>query len=338
MPAQITWVNHASFVYDDGHARILCDPWIEGRTFYNGWDLLAPTAMTFDDFADITHIWISHEHPDHLSPPNLARIPADVRARISLLYQTAPVRRVAKYLSSLGFKEVTELQPDWYRLSSATEIFCGACRSSTSDDSYLAIRSGDATVLNLNDCVPPDFEAIRHCIGKIDVLLAQFSFACWTGNRDQPEKRAQASEMATASFLRSVRAIGAPFVIPAASFSWFCNTENSWMNQAARHVGEIAEDLTREGMTPVVLYPGDQWTIGEGHDNRSSIERYDERYDLIARNPPFFENPVVGLPTLRTRAQEFAKGLRAANNPSSLQACGRQRFISMTTRKPSPSP
>lgn len=311
----ITWVNHASFVYDDGHIRLISDPWLEGRTFYNGWDLLSPTAMSFDDFGSITHIWISHEHPDHLSPPNLSRIPEDARAKITVLYQASPVQRVIRYLRSLGFREVIEISPEWVRLSTATEVYCGPCRSTTSDDSYLAFRTNGVTTLNLNDCVPPDLNDVKKCIGDVDVLLAQFSFACWTGNRDQHDKRKLAAEKAKAMFLKNVRAIKPKFVIPAASFSWFCNVENYWMNEISYHVDEIAAEVSKAGQTPIVLYPGDHWTVLAPHDNWSAINRYRKDYERTSSPDQLFENPVIDIPTLKSRAVSFAKRIKASNSP-----------------------
>jgi UDP-MurNAc hydroxylase len=314
--ARIEWVNHASFIYDDGHIRLISDPWLEGRTFYNGWDLLAPTAMSFDEFATITHIWISHEHPDHLSPPNLARIAPDVRARITVLYQATPVRRVLKYLASLGFREVVELQPQWTPLSPETDVLCGPCRTSTSDDSYLALRTDGKTTLNLNDCAPSGVAGIRSIkalVGPPDVLLAQFSIACWTGNRDQYDKRALASRMVENSYLLNVRELAAPFVIPAASFSWFCNVENSWMNETAPRVEAIAQETREAGSTPVVLYPGDVWELCAPHDNRSAIERYNARYARTEEPEGLFANPTVEIATLKAHALTFGEKIRKAN-------------------------
>jgi UDP-MurNAc hydroxylase len=317
VPARITWVNHASFVYDDGEARLICDPWLEGRTFYNGWDLLAPTVFSFDDFANVTHIWISHEHPDHLSPPNLTKIPPEIRARITMLYQATPVRRVTKYLSSLGFREVVELKPEWTSISSRTDVLCGSCRSSTADDSYLALRTDGVTTLNFNDCAPPNgdagLNAIRALVGQPDVLLAQFSFACWTGNRDQLDKRRLAADLAEANYLRNVRGFGARFVIPAASFSWFCNEENSWMNETAHHVDEVAEQTRKAGATPVVLFPGDEWELLAPHDNTSAVERYNAHYARIEKPESLFRNPIVDLDTLKAHASTFAQKLKKAN-------------------------
>jgi L-ascorbate metabolism protein UlaG (beta-lactamase superfamily) len=62
---EIEFVNHSSFVVRHENIVLMIDPWLEGRVFNNGWELLAKTTFGFEDFASVTHIWFSHEHPDH---------------------------------------------------------------------------------------------------------------------------------------------------------------------------------------------------------------------------------------------------------------------------------
>jgi len=81
----IRWVNHASFIVETDRARLICDPCIEGTAFNDGWRLLSPTQFSYRDFERITHIWFSHEHPDHFAPPNLRKIPEEYRRRITVL-------------------------------------------------------------------------------------------------------------------------------------------------------------------------------------------------------------------------------------------------------------
>ena len=69
MKTEIEFVNHASVIIRGKNISILSDPWYKGDAFNKGWNLLTETN---DDHVKvllnkITHIWISHEHPDHLS-------------------------------------------------------------------------------------------------------------------------------------------------------------------------------------------------------------------------------------------------------------------------------
>ena len=83
---QMEWVNHASFIIRSGSVALLCDPWLHGTVFNEGWSLQSPTKLSYNDFANITHIWFSHEHPDHFNPPNLKKIPEQYRRKIKVLF------------------------------------------------------------------------------------------------------------------------------------------------------------------------------------------------------------------------------------------------------------
>ena len=68
MNSFITFVNHASVIFSHKNIRLMTDPWIFGNAFNNGWSLLSESKFTIEDFDKITHIWFSHEHPDHFHP------------------------------------------------------------------------------------------------------------------------------------------------------------------------------------------------------------------------------------------------------------------------------
>ena len=65
----IEFVNHASVLISHGEINILSDPWYSGAVFHQGWRLLYENSG--DKINDIlkktTHIYISHEHPDHFN-------------------------------------------------------------------------------------------------------------------------------------------------------------------------------------------------------------------------------------------------------------------------------
>lgn len=91
---EITWVNHASFILSHNLIKLICDPWIEYNAFDNGWSLLSKSQINYNDFKDITHIWFSHEHPDHFSPPCLVKIPEKHRNKITILFQKQETKRL----------------------------------------------------------------------------------------------------------------------------------------------------------------------------------------------------------------------------------------------------
>ncbi len=80
--ASIRWVNHASFAFIVGEVCLLADPWLTGPAFNRGWALMVPTPQGIPNFDRVTHIWISHQHPDHFSPRDLRAIPQAQRAKL----------------------------------------------------------------------------------------------------------------------------------------------------------------------------------------------------------------------------------------------------------------
>ena len=71
--ASVKLLSHASVKITAGKTAILTDPWFFGRVFNNGWGLSPEPSLDYlkKELANVTHIWISHEHPDHLHFPSL---------------------------------------------------------------------------------------------------------------------------------------------------------------------------------------------------------------------------------------------------------------------------
>ena len=176
----IQFVNHSSFVVEHDNIVLMIDPWLEGRVFNNGWDLISQTQFKFEDFDKVTHIWFSHEHPDHFFPPNLNRISEAHRKNITVLFQETIDKRVINYCKKIGFKHVIELKPDTFEvLSPDLKVMCELYQEG---DSWILIKSKDYTIFNTNDCgIRDKFAAdkIQQQVGKIDLLLTQFSYAYW---------------------------------------------------------------------------------------------------------------------------------------------------------------
>ena len=102
----IEFINHASVRISYEDASLLSDPWYFGDAFHKGWSLL--TEQSNDEIIriirSITHIWISHEHPDHFSIPFLKNIEKKNRKEIEILYQETYDKRLKKFCESQGYK------------------------------------------------------------------------------------------------------------------------------------------------------------------------------------------------------------------------------------------
>jgi len=279
---KLTFVNHACCKLIAGETGLLFDPWIDGPVFNDGWDLLIPTPLPLDAImAGITHIWFSHEHPDHFAPGFLARIAASHRDRVTILFQPTRDHRVAEFCRGLGFRVIE--MPDRAPLALGGGV-TATCGPHDFYDSWLHVSDGKQSLLNLNDCQladPGDLARLRRQFGAPTVILSQFSYAAWKGGKADRAYREAAAAKKRDTLTAQVRALHPAFAVPIASMIYFSNTENAYLNDAMNTPRVAADTLAAARTVPIVLYPGDDWEIGTAHDNRAALARYAERYAAI---------------------------------------------------------
>jgi UDP-MurNAc hydroxylase len=271
---KITFVTHAGFLTEVNGKTILTDPWTKGKAFNDSWALL---SKPFDvDYSKVDYIYISHEHPDHFSFPSLKSIPEEQRKRIKILYQKHASKRLHEAFTKLSFHSVIELPLYKWSVVDGIDLFCG---SAGSMDSFLAIKEGDQTLLNLNDCVfnKKQYGYISKSIGRVDLLFTQFSFANWVGNNHDEVGNA-AKKIAD---IRIQLEIFKPkYTVPFASFVYFCNNENARMN-AWINTPECINSLNLPGMH--FMYPGDSIDLRNPQfTSKQAVEKF--MVDLAAVN------------------------------------------------------
>lgn len=315
---KITWVNHASYVLEASGAVLLTDPWFEGTAFDDGWALYSQTRADEDLLRRVTHVWLSHEHPDHFSPISLRSIPEDARHRITVLYQTSRDRRVVDYCRDLGFGDVRELRANnWVQLSDEFRVMCNPWRLG---DSYLAVETPAGLVLNVNDCVirtAREAEAIFDDLGRRSprIVLMQYGYANRVGNPDEVGLRQAAARSELESVGTVISVLQPKYVLPFASFIWFCHRENTYMNDS-QSTATDAIRFVRDHTTssPVVLYPGESWAL---HDDPPpadlSASRYDADLSTRVQGPHLTASDTVTLEALLDDGRAFAEDLRSVN-------------------------
>jgi UDP-MurNAc hydroxylase len=284
--------------------------------FDNSRALISATKFRYDDFSRVTHIWFSHEHPDHFSPPNLGRIPQEIRSRITVLFQETKDKRVIKFCRGLGFKRAIELiDGQWTELEDGFSVLCQTIDRS---DSWLAIRTEGQTILNLNDCVYPSkyyLAPVMEQLGSVDTLITQFSYASWWGNAGESEKWIAAAREVLAKIDREIRILKPRQVVLSASFVYFCHEENVYMNEHMNRVEEVYERLKGKG-TPetVVLYPGDVWEPAQTRDSAPALQRYRDDYRSSLHDPVKVTTSSISLDELVRAGGSFTRTLRRHNS------------------------
>jgi hypothetical protein len=310
----IEFVNHASFILHHNDIRLIVDPWFQETAFDNGWSLISPSIFQIKDFENITHIWFSHEHPDHFCPPILKRIPADVKKKITVLYHETADKKVIDFCKKEGFGEVIELLPD-IPLALDDELNL-VSNEFTDGDSWAYFTDGKTGILNLNDCVVKeenDARLIQDKIGNVDVLFTQFSYAHKVGNNQDNHLRIAAIEEKKQRIRNQIEVFQPSFVVPFASFVFFCHEENKYMNLPDFCLNEIVEQIEESSISKaIVLYPGEEWDLESSKDNHHALAKYVSDYKQIVIFP-FIKTNTINEVELIKNAFNFKNRLLSKN-------------------------
>ncbi|MCZ4409252.1 MBL fold metallo-hydrolase [Cryomorphaceae bacterium 1068] len=274
---KIEFVSHAGFIVEAGSKKIFIDPWTKSKTFNDSWALL--TGDIEVDYSGVDYIFVTHEHPDHFNFPTLKGIDIHDKKRIKILYQKHASTRLKDAFEKLGFSQVIELPIYKWTSVDKFELYCG---SAGSMDSFLAIKSDNKSIVNLNDCVfrKKQYEYISRQIGKVDFLFTQFSFANWVGNQ---EDEIGASKKKIEDLFLQKEIFSPQYIIPFASFVYFCNEENSRMNDWINSPEDIAKIQIPEIQ---FMYPHDKIdTNNTFFNSKLAVEKYMRDFKKMIIDP-----------------------------------------------------
>lgn len=307
---KLTWVNHSGFLLEHEGVVLLSDPWLEGAVFDDGLDLLLPSRFAPSDFARATHLWLSHEHPDHFCTPSLEKVP--LPPRLPVLYQDADFGRVRDWCAARGHPVQVLPAGEWVRLGPDFEVLCQPFGFM---DSWLVIRAGGRQLLNLNDCSVDTVEAaqaIRDQLGPIDLLMQQFSFGGYSG--DTPRQREHGSRHMLWRIQMATEVLKPRQFMPTGSYSWFCHQENHHLNQQTNRIEKVTRFVDKDCGTPaVVLLPGQSWQVGDPHDSRRAVTLFRRAFEEKLSTRQVRTSAKVPPEQLMGLAEGFLRRLRADN-------------------------
>jgi UDP-MurNAc hydroxylase len=296
---------------------LLVDPWVEGDVFNNGWRLYSPTKLQSNDYSNIDFIWFSHEHPDHFYPPNIKKIPKEYRGNITVLYQKTNDRKVLNFCKALGFKVAELPHHTWVTIAEKTEVMCGPVGLG---DSWLCFKNKNGVYLNLNDCPVTNVERAEYIKSRlnldqpVEVIFGQFSPGGWTGNQDDIESLNRRKKAKLDSLKMQVSSFQSKFSIPFASFFYFCHEDNFYLNSHRNSISEVYRTLKEETRSfPVVLYPGQEWTIGEEISSNISIKQYESDLKSVLKSPNLNKSEKVDFETLYSLFETYKKKIKKHN-------------------------
>ena len=320
---KITFLNHASFIIEYNNIKILNDPYLSGSAFNNGWNLL----QEFDHkeyLEDITHICFSHEHPDHFSIPFLKSIDESKRTKITIIYQDTFDKRVKSFCQKLGyqfleFENLIEKQ--------IQENFSITIGKVPFYDSWINYKVNGKNILNVNDCVienPSVANQIKKNIKKVHTLLTQFSYASYIPENEQKEKALKCLE----NIKIQDEILKPNFIIPFASFIYFSNTQNRFMNKNINTIEKTYDYLTKNcNSNPIILAPNEIWDL-QIKDNKKSLLFWKNLYDNLNNLNYYEEKNLYKLNELTDKSQKYIEKIYKKNNGFILKILCKLKILS----------
>ena len=320
---KITFLNHASFIIEYDTIKILNDPYLSGSAFNNGWNLL----QEFDHkeyLEDITHICFSHEHPDHFSIPFLKSIDESKRTKITIIYQDTFDKRVKSFCQKLGyqfleFENLIEKQ--------IQENFSITIGKVPFYDSWINYKVNGKNILNVNDCVienPSVANQIKKNIKKVHTLLTQFSYASYIPVNEQKEKALKCLE----NIKIQDEILKPNFIIPFASFIYFSNTQNKFMNKNINTIEKTYDYLTKNcNSNPIILAPNEIWDL-QIKDNKKSLLFWKNIYDNLNNLNYYEEKNLYKLNELTDKSQKYIEKVYKKNNGLILKILYKLKILS----------
>ena len=288
--SKITFINHASVLISDENDALLTDPWYDGDILNFGWRLLYLNRKKFinETLEKVTYIWISHEHPDHFSIKFFNEYKDIILAnKIKILFQKTKDRRVVKFLESKNF-QIIELEDNQiYELNNNFKVHIK--RFGFYDSALIANIAGKK-IINLNDCVfenKKELEQFGEYEGKANILLTQFSYAAWKGGVENKKWRIKAANEKIDRILDQAKALDSDIVIPFASFNYFSNVENFYMNETINTPQKVIDKVFEEEkfFDLVIMQPEESQSISEIKQQASSIKFWKDIYSEINNFP-----------------------------------------------------
>jgi len=295
---EIKFINHSGLIAYGNDVFLLIDPWTEGSSFNDGWDLLSPSGDI--NYTKLTHVWISHEHPDHFSVSDIKKV-INENPDVIFLFQSTKDNRVADFIQKLGGYIICLSDNKPYHFNKTDFIRIIQCGSI---DSLSIISIGGKTIVNMNDCiVGSELPKIKNAIEnlKIDCLLTQFGYASFISNAEDARARKTASKKKLKQMAEQISFFSPEFVIPFASYVYFSHVENFYMNDMQSDIAEVASFIEARNAVPIILYPNDIFTF-KRIDNTSAISRYkDDRMKL----QPIHNNSRVDFKEIKLSAGRY---------------------------------
>ena len=281
----IQLINHASVLIGNDEYAILSDPWYSGTAFDDGWSLLYENKK--DDIIKIlektSHIWISHEHPDHFSIKFFKEYQDLIKDKI-FLFQETKDKRVLNFLKSQNLKIFEIKDGEKFKI---TNNFNLQIQKSDFYDSALIVNIDGKKIFNINDCPLKDEKEIlefRKKYGKCDILLTQFSYAAWKGGKENLPWRKLAAKQKLNTLKLQANILDSKITIPFASFIYFSNTFNFYLNDSVNYPKKICDEFDLKNNKLIFLEPYQKISLNDLNNLQNNFKFWQDKFESVSQN------------------------------------------------------
>ena len=331
MKSTVKLINHASAKISVDGVSIVSDPWYDGSVFHKGWKLIyeLPVEETKKHLEKTDYIYVSHEHPDHFSPGfffNKEYRAILERNKTKILFQETKDKRVYNFLIKKGFDVIEVPNKKYITLKNNVKI---KIVKFGYIDSALIIEGSKDKILNLNDCPLNDISEIKRFKkehGVFDLLLTQFSYAAWKGNEDNKEYRQNAASEKLETIINQYNILECKNVIPFASFIYFSNKLNKFMNDEINKPHLFQESL-KSKINTIILAPGEEQHISELVQNRDSLVFWKNKYDMINNLPLDTFDKSIDFETLKNEYTKYKNKIMELNSKFLIYFSSKIKFL-----------
>lgn len=313
----IKLINHASINIYNNEISILTDPWYSGNAFHKGWSLLFENdkEKIEDILKKITHIWISHEHPDHFSIKFFKDYKdIIIKYKLIILFQKTLDKRVITFLQS---NKINTKEIDFNRYYELSKDFKIKCIKDGFYDSGLLMKVGDQKILNLNDCEVSNTrraKIVHKITGNVDYLFTQFSYAAWKGGEENIKWRRDAAEEKIKTLQLQYTVFKPKYLIPFASFIYFSNKNNFYMNDSMNTLNKLNSlqnlfDNKLVFLKPYMLFDEKKVT----KSNIDALEFWNKKFNNI-NNMPLLHYESIKFEDLKFAFKNYIERIKKNNN------------------------
>ena len=271
-------ISHACVFVDLGEVKLLTDPWLFGECFNNGWSLkkanLHEENITQDEINSITHLYLSHEHPDHFHIPSLKNLVSNINfSNVEILCKNDPRTKqdIVKILKKFGYKKFTLLNHlKNYNLNNNISIRIYHHRHI--DSALLIFYKNEPLLINLNDCEMEKQECkfIQKKYGSFPILLNQFSIAGFDGIYSEKNLLKQKQRILNNMIDQHVN-LGAKTTIPFASFCWFSNFDNKFLNHHHNSLKDVSNKFQENKLNLYCIEPPSNYVDFKELENKFKL-------------------------------------------------------------------